>query len=208
MANTKTFTVKGISFTTPKGKALWCKADMPDRKFNDKGDLTTSLVCDPNDADVKSFITLLEGVRDQAFKETCESLGEVKAKAIKVRPVFYDETNKDGSKTGNILFKLKLGSVDEKEATGKQYQITVVDAKKNILPKAPRVGNGSTIRCAGFANPYYMASTKEIGVSLMWQKMQIIDLIAADGGDAFGEEEGFQGSFTPYGTATMEEAPF
>lgn len=208
MANTRPFTVKGINFTTPKGKALWCKVTEPDRKFNTKGDLTTSLVCNPNDADVKEFITLLEGLRDKAYQETCESLGEVKAKAVKVRSVFYEETNKDGSATGNILFKLKLASVDDREAEGKQSQITVFDAKKNTLVQVPRIGNGSVIRCAGFANPYYMASTKELGISLIWQKMQLIDLVSVDGGDSFGEEEGFSVQAGANAATVFEDAPF
>jgi len=36
-----------------------------------------------------------------------------------------------------------------------------------------------------------MASTKEVGVSLIWQKLQIIDLVEIGGGDSFGEEDGF-----------------
>lgn len=207
MANTKTFTVKGINFTTPKGQALWCKVTVPDRKFNDKGDLTTSLVCNPNDADVKDFIKILEGLRDKAYEETCESLGEAKAKAVKVRSVFYDETDKDGKATGNILFKLKLSNVDDRLEEGKQASITVVDSKKNTLLSVPKVGNGSIIRCAGFANPYYMASTKEVGISLIWQKMQIIDLVAVGGGDEFGEEEGFE-TESVSNPAVMEDAPF
>jgi hypothetical protein len=210
MNDTRPYTVKGINFTTPKGKALWCKIHEPDRKFNKAGDLTVSLVCDPKDADVKDFIKLLEAVRDEAYKQTCESLGEVKAKAVKVRPVFSEETNKKGKPTGDILFKLKLKDIDERKATAKQYQIAVVDANKSTLTNVPKIGNGSIIRCAGFANPYFMASTKEIGISLIWQKMQLIELVAADGGDAFGVESGYEGSASPYGTETLAplEMPF
>lgn len=207
MTNARPFSIKGINFTTPKGKALWCKVTEPDRKFNEKGDLTTSLVCNPADADVQEFIKTLEGLRDIAHKETAESLGEAKAKQIKVRPVFYEDTDKEGRATGNIIFKMKLKDIDEREATGKQATITVVDTKKNELVKVPRIGNGSVIRCAGFANPYYMASTKEIGISLIWQKMQLIELIAVDGGDNFGEEDGFLAQGESSGVV-FEEAPF
>lgn len=208
MANNRPFTVKGEGFTTPKGKALWCKSVEPERKFNDKGDLMTSLICDPNDEDVKAFIKTLEELRDQAFKETCESLGPAKAKVIKARPVFQPDTDKEGNETGMIVFKLKLSNVDDKKEAGRQYKLVVVDAKKNKIEHPPEVGNGSTIRCAGFANPYYMASTKEVGVSLMWAKMQILDLVEFGGSDDFAEEDGYSAS--SYGTEslTAEEVPF
>jgi hypothetical protein len=207
MNTTRPYKVKGISFTTPKGKALWCKNIEPDRKFNDKGDLTTSLVCDPNDEKVKEFIKLLEDLRDQAFNETKESLGEAKAKAVKVRPVFSEHTDRDGNSTGEILFKLKLKDVDEKKELGRQSAIATFDAKKGLIANPPAVGNDSVIRCAGFANPYYMASTKEVGVSLIWQKMQIIELQSLGGGDEFGEEEGFEAGSAASETQ-FEEAPF
>jgi len=104
-----------------------------------------------------------------------------------------------------IVIKMKLKDVDEKKELGRQYQIDTFDAKKNKLENPPRVGNGSTIRCAGYANPYYMASTKEVGISLIWQKLQIIELIEIGGFDSFGEEEGFIASAT---TQEFNEAPF
>lgn len=204
MNTTRPFAVKGIGFTTPKGQALWCKSIEPDRKFNAKGDLTTSLVCDPNNEAVKEFVKQLEGLRDTALAETIESLGAVKAKQVKARDVFYEDTDRDGNATGNILFKLKLSSVDDRKEGGRQHSIKVVDAKKNVIEIPPQVGNGSVIRCAGFANPYYMASSKEVGVSLIWQKMQIINLVDTAGSDDFGEEDGFESS----SSAELEEAPF
>lgn len=208
MANNRPFTVKGVGFTTPKGKALWCKSVRPERKFNDKGDFMCSLVCDPEDEAVKEFIKTLEALRDQAFTETKESLGAAKAKEVKARPVFTQDADRDGNETGNIIFKVKMSNVDDRAAEGRQSALVVVDAKKNKIENPPEVGNGSTIRCAGFANPYYMASTKEVGVSLMWAKMQIIDLVSAAGSDDFGEEEGYSAS--SYGTESIgaEEVPF
>lgn len=206
MNTTRPYTVKGINFTTPKGQALWCRVNEPERKFNDKGVLTTSLVFDPADEDVKAFIKQLEDLRDKAFEETKESLGAAKAKAVNPRSVFSDEVDREGVETGKILIKMKLNNVDEKKEQGRQYKIEAFDAKKNKLEYPPEIGNGSTIRCAGFANPYYMASTKEVGVSLIWQKVQIIDLVSFGGGDDFGEENGFESA--PVAELTAEDVPF
>jgi len=198
-------TTKGIGFTTPKGKALWCGNIEPQRKFNEKGDLMTNLVLDPNEPEVKEFIKTLEDLRDTAFEETTNNLGLVKGKQVKKRDVAQPDIDQNGNDTGMIVIKMKLKDVDEKKELGRQYQIDTFDAKKNKLENPPRVGNGSTIRCAGYANPYYMASTKEVGISLIWQKLQIIELIEIGGFDSFGEEEGFIASAT---TQEFNEAPF
>ena len=198
-------TTKGIGFTTPKGKALWCGNIEPQRKFNEKGDLMTNLVLDPNEPEVKEFIKTLEDLRDTAFEETTNNLGLVKGKQVKKRDVAQPDIDQNGNETGMIVIKMKLKDVDEKKELGRQYQIDTFDAKKNKLENPPRVGNGSTIRCAGYANPYYMASTKEVGISLIWQKLQIIELIEIGGFDSFGEEEGFIASAT---TQEFNEAPF
>ena len=198
-------TTKGIGFTTPKGKALWCCNIEPQKKFNEKGDLMTNLVLDPNEPEVKEFIKTLEDLRDTAFEETTNNLGLVKGKQVKKRDVAQPDIDQNGNDTGMIVIKMKLKDVEEKKELGRQYQIDTFDSKKNKLENPPRVGNGSTIRCAGYANPYYMASTKEVGVSLIWQKLQIIDLIEFGGFDSFGEEEGFIADAT---TQEFNEAPF
>jgi len=205
MNTTRPCTTKGIGFTTPKGKALWCGNIEPQKKFNEKGDLMTNLVLDPNEPEVKEFIKTLEDLRDTAFEETTNNLGLVKGKQVKKRDVAQPDIDQNGNETGMIVIKMKLKDVDEKKELGRQYQIDTFDAKKNKLENPPRVGNGSTIRCAGYANPYYMASTKEVGISLIWQKLQIIELIEIGGFDSFGEEEGFIASAT---TQEFNEAPF
>jgi len=198
-------TTKGIGFTTPKGKALWCCNIEPQKKFNDKGDLMTNLVLDPNEPEVKEFIKTLEDLRDTAFEETTNNLGLVKGKQVKKRDVAQPDIDQNGNDTGMIVIKMKLKDVEEKKELGRQYQIDTFDSKKNKLENPPRVGNGSTIRCAGYANPYYMASTKEVGISLIWQKLQIIDLVEIGGFDSFGEEDGFIAGAT---TQEFNEAPF
>ena len=192
MSNNRPFTVKGVGVTTPRGTALWCNNVEPQRKFNPAGDLTTSLVLDPNDVEVKDFIKILEDLRDVAYNQTVESLGPAKGKQVKKRDVYQEDTDRDGNATDNILVKLKLSNVDIKREEGKQHTITTVDAKKNPIKYPPKIGNGSVIRCAGFANPYYMASTKEVGISMIWSKVQIIDLVEIGGGDSFGTEDGYE----------------
>jgi len=190
VANNKPFAVKGIRVTSPKGEALWCKVTEPDYKFNAKGILSTSLICDPNDPAVKVFIEKLEELQAQAYNETRETLGGAKAKAVKVRPIYSDHFDQDDNETGNIVFKFAMKNVDDKEPP--YNKIKVVDAKTKPIKNVPLVGNGSIIRCVAYANPYYMATTKEVGISLLWESMQIVDLQEFSGGGSdFDEEDGY-----------------
>lgn len=194
MANMKPFAVKGINIASPKGSALWCKYKEPDTKFNVKGEYSTSLVCDPNNPAVQAYISKLEELRDIAYAETCETLGAAKAKGVQKAEVYAEEFDSNGNETGNIIFKYKLKDLADRIQRGNDSEIVVVDAKKNRLSKAdaPLVGNGSEIRVVSYANPYFMASTKTVGISHIWSKMQIIDLVEfSGGGDEFDEEDGF-----------------
>ena len=191
---TKPFAVKGQNMTTPKGKALWCKITEPDRAYNDKGEFSTSLICDPNDPAVAKFVEKLEELRDIALNETKETMGQPKANQVKARSVFTEELDDSGEATGNIIFRMKMKNIDDRKADGKQSEIVVVDAKRNRIQHPPLIGNGSVIRSVVYANPYYMANTKEVGISLIWDKMQLIDLVEYSGGgsDGFDDEDGFE----------------
>lgn len=192
--NNKPFAVKGINITSPKGKANWCKFKEPDTKFNAKGEFSTNLICDLSDPSVQEYVKKLEKIADIAYNETIETLGPVKSNGIRKAPVYTEELNDNGVPTGNGIFKFKLKDLEDRKERGDSTQIVVVDAKKNTLGKdAPLVGNGSVIRLVSYANPYYMASTKTIGISHIWSKMQIIDLVEfGGGGDDFDDEDGFE----------------
>lgn len=201
--NNKPFAVKGMRVTSPKGAALWCKATEPDYKFNAKGILSTSLVCDPTDPAVKAFIDKLEELQAQAYNETRETVGGAKAKQVKLRPIYTEEFDQDDNETGNIIFKFAMKNVDDKEPP--YNKIKVVDAKTKPIKNVPLVGNGSIIRCVAYANPYYMATTKEVGISLLWESMQIVSLEEYNGGGSdFDEEDGYVADET----ATNNDAPF
>lgn len=192
--NNKPFAVKGINITSPKGQANWCKFKEPDTKYNAKGEFSTNLICDLSDPSVQEYIKKLEKIVDIAYNETIETLGPVKSNGIRKAPVYTEELNDNGVPTGNGIFKYKLKDLEDRKERGDSTEIIVVDAKKNKLGKdAPLVGNGSVIRLVSYANPYYMASTKTLGISHIWSKMQIIDLVEyGGGGDDFDDEDGFE----------------
>lgn len=185
----KPFAVTGATFVSPKGKALWCKVTEPDRKFDPEGTLSTSLVLNPESPDVKAFIESLEELQDKAYTETVESLG-AKGSQVRKRPIYTAHVDQNGNQTGNIVFKFALKNVDARKAKGSPHTIGVVDSQKQPVHPVPLVGNDSTIRVASYVYPYYMAMSKEIGLSMMWTKMQIIDLVSY-AVDEFDAEDGF-----------------
>jgi len=190
MNNKNPFDVEGKSVTSPRGKALWCKSITPDRTFTKEGDLSTYIILDPSDKDVQLFLEPLDNMCNEAYNQALKNLPPAKSKDLVKRSIAQPDTDKDGNETGMVKVKFKLGKVDARKADGKNHVIKTVDAKKFEIQNPPIVGNGSTIRCSGFAFPYYTASNKEIGVSILWSALQIIDLVQSSGGDDFTEEEG------------------
>lgn len=192
MAVNKPFTVSGIKVVSPKGFSKWCKVKEPERNFNAKGTYSTLLVCNPDEPAVKLFIEKLEELRDAAFKEAKETLKPAQASKLIAKQVYAEEYDAEGNPTGNIEFKFKLDNVDDKQK-GKNT-IEVVDSQRKIIKDIPLIGNGSTIRCMAYANPYYMANGNTIGVSLLWKSMQLIDLLEFSGASDFDEEDGYTGT--------------
>ena len=178
----KPFAVKGIRVVSPIGTSLWCKIKEPDYQYNAKGNLSTTLVCDPELPQVQAFIEKLEDLRDEAFLETKETLG-AKGKGLKVRELYTEHLTAEGEETGLIEFKFQLKDVDDKDTV-----VKVVDSKKQIIRNIPLIGNGSVIRCIAYANPYYMASTKDVGISMIWEQMQLLKLEEWNPGADFDDD--------------------
>lgn len=187
MAVASLVTIKGEAVTSPKGKALWCKVAEPERTYNPKGTYSTDIVCDPNEPAVQLFINKLQDLVDKAFEEVSGKLKPAQLKTLTKKDVFKEDTDAEGEPTGLIRFKFQLKDVDDKEAG--RNKIKVYDKVPKEVKDIPLVGNGSVIKCAGYARPYYMANGNYVGVSLSWSSMQIIDLIEY-GGSAFESEEG------------------
>jgi hypothetical protein len=186
MAIDKPFTVKGKKVTSPKGAALWAKLDKPDRKYNEKGQYTVDLVVDPGETKVKAFIDELEALRDTAMEQ---ANAKAKGKKFIAREVFKLEYDKDGEETGNIVFKFKMNNVDDRRDGQNKVILVGPKASEGAIPMVD-IGNGSIIRCVSFANPYSMASDKTIGVSLILEKVQLIELISFGGNDDLDDEDG------------------
>lgn len=194
----KPFTTKGIKVVSPKGSALWCKITEPERTFNAKGTYATEIVVDPNDPTVIAFVDKLEALRDEAYNEAKTNLKPAQAAKLAKKDVFTEEVDSDGNLTGNIKFKFKLDNVDDKEVGRNKVQVYDSGAGKarpELIKDVPLIGNGSIIKCGAYANPYYMANGNVIGISMMWQTMQLLNLVEYGGNSDFeSEEDGYVSS--------------
>ena len=128
--------------------------------------------------------TELAAMQDSAFKE----VEEVGKKAIKAD--LYKE-EEDGTKF--LAFKLKETKYD-----GTLNKISFFDAGGAAVPDWNKlVGNGSTVKVKYRVAPYYMASTKMVGLSFSFYAVQVIDLKEFSGGgdSGFGDETDSQEPF-------------
>lgn len=189
----KPFTVGGFNTVSPKGKALWCKVVEPDYEYNDSGVFQTDMVVDPNDATVIAYIGKLEALRDEAHAQAEKKLG----KSIDALAVFKKEV-RDDEETGMIIIRFKMPNIDKRKAKGDAHEIKVIDKYRRPMEDKVEVGNGSEIRCKGYHYAYYMAGNESrgisdcIGVTTIWDMMQLIELVEynGDGAGGFDDESG------------------
>jgi len=175
-----------------KGKAKWCKVFEPDTRFNEDGEYSTQVVLTEEEA--AQVCEQLEALIDAEYAKTVKEKPALKASLSK-RPPVDKEVDENGDPTGNVVFKAKLKATIRSKA-GQTYKqkVNVVDAKRQPMNGTQLIGNGSTIKVALEPVPYYMASTKQVGVSLRCKAVQVIDLVEAGTPSAeslFDEEDGF-----------------
>ena len=139
--------------------------------------------------EVNDLQTELEAMQDSAYNEVVE-LGK---KAIKA-----DLYKEDDEGNQFLAFKLKETKFD-----GTPNKITMYDAGGNKVDDWDKlVGNGSTVKIKYRIAPYYMASTKMVGISYSFYAVQVINLKEFSKGDSgFGDETSGD---APFDTGTEE----
>ena len=74
---------------------------------------------------------------------------------------------------------------------GKEQKVTMYDGGGNKVDDWDKpVGNGSKVKIKYMFSPYYMSSTKMVGISFKFYAMQVLDLVEYTGGgdNGFGDE--------------------
>lgn len=187
-------------FTSPVGSAVYPHLVRPDTKFDSDGVFRVTLALDAGAA--KPFIAQLEAARDR-FTATFAKDEPVKAKKASIADVYEDELDESGEETGRVLIKAKQKA---KVTVGdKVYEksVKLFDSQNQIITP-DSMWSGTKLKLAGVLVPYYMASSKEIGVSLRLAAAQVIELVQGDGGS--GESFGFGSEDGGYVAETFENS--
>ena len=161
-----------------KGKCEWAKV----LEVDDYGNYSIDLY--PDEEALEHFKLHVAPVLEDATNEV-----EAKGKPIgEVVPVCKEKDGKE-----YIQFKLK-----ETDWQGEPQSIEIYDKWGNKAEDWSKlIGNGSTVKIKYRAAPYYMSSTKNVGLSYRFYAVQIIDLVEYSGkGDSgFGNEDGDNAPF-------------
>lgn len=126
----------------------------------------------------------MEALRDEAAKEV-EELG----KKYELADVLKTDDE------GKEFLKCKL---PPENYEGKEQKVTMYNDNGNKVDDWDKlVGNGSTVKIKYMLSPYYMASSKMVGLSVKFYAMQVINLVEYSGGSDNG-----------FGDETDDKAPF
>lgn len=175
--------------TTPKGTASWAKLFRPDTKFVAEGvySIDLNLPLEKAKGLIDYIDSQMEYSLDKAKKENPTKKGSIKQPNAPYQEV-YDE---EGNSTGEIKFKFKQRAVINTKQGPMAKKPAVVDAKGKPITEPLDIGNGSTVKVAFEAIPYFTAMAGA-GVSLRLSAVQLIDLMGGSSSFGFEEEDGYE----------------
>ncbi len=187
---------KAVTHTTPVGVAKYPYLTKPDvhPTYSPDGVYTVKLVLTGDKA--QSLMTKVDAGIEASYEDaTTNEKSEAKRKKIKRADAPYTEVeDSDGNETGEIQFNFKLKAVGKSGGKTWKQSPKLFDAKGTPVPKGVEIWGGSEIKVAFEMYEYFMASSKEAGVSLRIKAVQVIKLVSGGSGKAedfgFAEEEG------------------
>lgn len=198
---------KKPQYTTPVGTLLWPRITEASYKFNQDGEFTTSLILAPSTARDK-MVALIKEAHEKNKAE------QKKKYAEKALP-FYEETDKSGEKTGNIIFKFKQRYHIKPMGGGEEFytKIYLYDSMMNkvnpVKPDGTKLNpwTGTLARICFELNPYSTAAAGT-GIGLRPKAVQIMLLV--EGGEKHGEDFGFEeeDGWKADKEEELEEVPF
>jgi hypothetical protein len=158
------------TFGYVKGTCKWAKV----LDVDDYGNYSISMYGD----DILDMKEELEAMQKSAAKE----LDELGKKYV-LADLFKEDSD------GNTFLGFKL---PEEKFDKTPNKITIFDAGGNRVDDWDKlIGNGSLVKVKYRIAPYYMSSTKMVGISYKFYAIQVINLVEYTEGDSgFGDETG------------------
>jgi hypothetical protein len=180
---------KSIKLVSPKGLAQFPWIQKADTKFDADGVYSVTIKCEDSEQ-VQKFIAKLEDIRDSFYDQD-----EGVQKALKTRKAVNKADVCEYDEEGNVYFKFKQ-KAKLKSKTGDIIDVTVPVFDAKAKPMDELIGRDSLIKVATTIFPYFMQTTKTVGLSLKLTAVQVLELKAPSTGGSgsgfgFEEEEGF-----------------
>lgn len=183
-------------YTTPKGFAQYPRLKDPDTKFNPDGVFSVTMRFEGMTDELKKLIEKLEAIQDKAFDEAVSEANAMNKKKITKADLYLEDEE------GHIYLKFKQNAVIKKK-DGSTATVKIAHFDSKGKPIDVNVGRDSVIRLSFTAAPYFMQSTKQVGLSLRPVAVQVIKLNEFGGSSA--EDYGFSAEEEGYEACTTEE---
>lgn len=180
-----------LSNITIEGTTAWCNPFEPNTSFDKPhGVYDVAIVVEQERAEqLCEYLDQLSIQKlDEVIKEAPANKKTVLADSLSINKAGSPARDANGTPTGDILFKAKLKPIiEKKDGTTYTQKVAVFDASLQPITSPIKVTRGSHVKVVLEPYPYMMQSTKQVGVSLRFQKLQIIKL-AEDKEDTGGLE--------------------
>ena len=199
MSNRKTYP----RMTTCRGMLVYPHLTEPDCKFvKPNGEYHTKFAVDAEDKTTVSMVEELEGILDAYIEENPDKLSKAKLKKAGRADLYEEEVDDEGEETGRIIFKFKLKAVVETKTKTWEQKPRLFDGQGEPIKGDINPWTGTEGKISSEIFPYYMETTKQFGLSLRCNAVQILLLVTGEGKSAkdfgFGAEED---SYTDESTA-------
>ena len=165
---------------TIEGTTAWCNPFEPNKEYEKlHGVYDVAIVVEQERAAklCEYLDELAQKKLDQAIKEAPENKRKQLSESLSIAKAGSPARDKDGNDTSNILIKAKLKPVvQKKDGSSYTQRTTVFDGKLNPIVDAIKIGRGSHVKIVVEPYHYVMLNTKQVGVSLRFWKLQILNL--------------------------------
>lgn len=178
---------KNPRYVTPTGIAMYPWLNKPDTKFDPDGLYHVNLKFEKETPELDFLLKDLEKMLDDYYQAACDNPKYAKFKS-KIQKADIFEEDDEGCK----VLKFKQKAVIKSVKGTFNAKIALFDSKGK--PSKDTVGGGSQIKVCFSAIPYFVPSTKTVGLTLRPVAVQIISLQSINGSSAesygFKSEEG------------------
>lgn len=187
---------KNPRYVTPTGIAMYPWLNKPDTKFDPDGLYHVNLKFEKETPELDFLLKDLEKMLDDYYQAACDNPKYAKLKS-KIQKADIFEEDDEGCK----VLKFKQKAVIKSVKGVFNAKIALFDSKGK--PSKDTVGGGSQIKVCFSAIPYFVPSTKTVGLTLRPVAVQIISLQSINGSSA--ESYGFKSEEGGYEYTPSEE---